>query len=278
VVSKTRGRETLALPELSLSQAKNDSLRKPVGENPRQENKLCMDLCSGKGGFSQAFVQAGWQVITVDIEAKFKPTVIADITKIDWEQFKRDYLHDESPDVLLESPPCERFSIACPQWPKLGIKKAMEIVGACLEAVVILKPKYWLLENPRGRLRWFLGKPGKTIRYSDYDLETKAEKLTDFWGNIPLPMVKHERFLNVGHVEKHWFATYVSTSPSERAKIPLGVSQAVLQGVETSMEKVTATEPFCLKQNGSSKNMCCSGQPQNGKWPIKCLQCSRFVP
>jgi len=36
-------------------------------------------------------------------------------------------------------------------------KKALEIVGACLEAVVYLKPKLWLIENPRGRLRQFIG-------------------------------------------------------------------------------------------------------------------------
>lgn len=213
--------------------------------------KVCIDLCSkctvvdlccGLKGFSQAFADAGWKVVTVDIEPKFNPTVIADITAIDWLQFKRDYLDDKSPDVLLASPPCERFSIACPEWPKKGIKKAMEVVGACFEAVTILKPKYWLIENPRGRLRWFLGTPKQTIRYSDFDLSYPVNKLTDLWGNIPLPMVKHERPIHTGHFDQGWMRKHdwgyaLPRNAKDRAKIPLGVSQAVFEGATMTTEK-----------------------------------------
>ena len=198
--------------------------------------KVCVDLCSGLGGFSQAFVNHGWKVITVDIEPKFNPTVVADVTKIDWNEFKQTWLNGESPDVLLASPPCERFSVACPQWPKLGIKKALEIVGACFEAIAILKPERWLIENPRGRLRWFIGTPRQTIRYSDYDMKTKVRKVTDFWGNIPFPMVKNNRQTEKYHVETRWFHNRVGTNTAEIAKIPLGVSEAVYESCQRVLE------------------------------------------
>ena len=200
-------------------------------------------------GFSQAFSEAGWKVVTVDIEAKFQPTVVADVTKIDWLEFKEKYLDEKSPDVLLASPPCERFSIACRTWPKIGIKKAMEIVGACFESVGVLKPKYWMIENPMGRLRWFLGKPGITIRQCDYG--APYQKKTDLWTNIVLPMVKGEReakfwVFKEGHynakkskpVMKHYSPIALSgvgKGKAERARLPLGLSQAILQGVEASV-------------------------------------------
>ncbi len=176
------------------------------------------------GGFSQAFVDADWEVIRIDIEKKFKPSIVADIRYLPLKE-------NLNPEVLLISPPCERFSIAMPQWPKMGIKKAMELVGAAFEAVAYLKPKFWLIENPMGRLRWFLGKPGKTIRYSDFDFKYVAQKKTDLWGNLPLPMAKVMRKLYIGHYEKGWFATYISRKSSERAKIPIGVSKAILEGI-----------------------------------------------
>jgi len=184
--------------------------------------KLCIDLCAGLGGFSEAF-KDDYEVVTVDIVKKFKPTIVADVCHL---PFKKD-LH---PDVLLASPPCERFSIAAQKWPRIGIKKAMELVGAVFEAIDYLKPKYYLIENPAGRLRWFLGTPKQTIRYSDYDLEYAFQKKTDLWGNIPLPMVKQLRtFKNykkmVGGQHKR---------AALHACIPLGVSLAVKQGVEQS--------------------------------------------
>jgi hypothetical protein len=111
----------------------------------------------------------------------------------------------------------------------MGIKLAMELVGAAFEAVAYLKPKCWLIENPMGRLRWFLGTPKQTIRYSDYDLNYKAQKKTDIWGTIPLPMAKAVRDRNYKDIP---FDYLISSNPADRAKAPIGVSCAIKQGVE----------------------------------------------
>lgn len=195
--------------------------------------KLCVDLCYGLKGFSGSFKNAGWKVITIDVKRKFKPSIIADVRFLPLRS-------NLNPTVVLASPPCERFSIANPKWPLPGIKKALEIVGACFEAIAYLKPKYWLVENPKGRLRWFIGTPKQTIRYSDYDLKYPTQKKTDFWGNIPLPFVKMVRDIKVGHVEKGWFHRGFNYDiPRDRANrslIPKGVSAAVLEGVKIQEE------------------------------------------
>jgi hypothetical protein len=56
-------------------------------------------------------------------------------------------------------------------FPKKGIKKALEIVGACLEIIAEYRPKSWVLENPKGRLRWFLGNSTATIDLSKAIME-----------------------------------------------------------------------------------------------------------
>lgn len=185
--------------------------------------KLVIDLCAGKEGFSQAFRnEPDYEVVTIDIEKKFKPTIVADVRHLPLKQ-------NLQPDLLLAGPPCERFSIAMPLWPKMGIQMAMQIVGAVFEAVPYLQPKYYLIENPMGRLRWFLGTPKKSIRYSDYDMNYKAQKRTDMWGTLPLPMAEAMRNYNHKDVP---FDYIISRNPSERAKAPSGVSKAIKQGLE----------------------------------------------
>lgn len=189
--------------------------------------KLCIDLCAGLGGFSQAFKQdPNWEVVTVELNKKQKPTICADVCNLPLKQ-------NIKPEALLMSPPCTKFTLIHHSFPSKGTQKAFEIVGACLEAVWFLQPKYWLMENPRGRLRWFIGIPKQTIRYSDYEAKLNTSKPTDLWGNIPLPMVKAIRRPYIGSNLKGWGHTSLGGRDSaERSKIPLGVSQAVKEGAE----------------------------------------------
>ena len=184
--------------------------------------KICVDLCSGLGGFSQAFMDdPEWFVVRIDITGKPGVNIIADVKNLPLKE-------NLCPDVLLMSPPCERFSLANSCWPQIGIRNAMEIVGACLEAVAHLKPHYWLLENPKGRLRWFMKtKPVATFQLGDYGYRTI--KSTDLWGNLPLPLVNSHRKDNGGLR----FDQGPSGS-SKRAMLPLRFSQAINKAVEDS--------------------------------------------
>lgn len=202
--------------------------------------KLCIDLCSGLGGFSAAFVDAGWEVVTVDIDAKFNPTVCADVrslSSVDIEKvtklgsFK---LYEKV--VVLASPPCERFSIANSNWPQTGIRKALEIVGAVIELIIEIKPNYWCLENPKGRLRWFLGAPPHSVKLSDYGHRRTVQggklrrpfKPTDLWSNVPFALLKASKDVKP-KLER--ISGWPKEERARRAQMPHELSQAILEAI-----------------------------------------------
>lgn len=133
-------------------------------------NKMIIDLCSGYGGATQSFLRK--DVITIDIDPKVKPDIIADVRFLPLRPRLK-------PKLLFSSPPC-RFLSKARYFPRQGIQEALEIVGACLEAIPYLEPETWILENPKGRLRYFLGPPTHSINYKAYDLKNKR---TDLWSN-----------------------------------------------------------------------------------------------
>ena len=69
-----------------------------------------LDLCSGLGGWTEAFVQGGWNVIRIENNPalQYVPfTMELDVLK--WEEWIDDIPH---PDVIVASPPCREFSTA----------------------------------------------------------------------------------------------------------------------------------------------------------------------
>ena len=206
-----------------------DGVTVKMTPEPRAEGqRLCIDLCSGLGGFSRAFIDAGWEVITVDIEAKFNPTICADLTTIDWTIFKVNVLQGRTPDIILAAPPCERFSLTNGRhrfngWPKPGIGKALAIAGAVMEAIAVLHPHFYVVENPKARLRWFLGTPRHSIRQSDYGFATM--KPTDLWTNVEFGMIEGERGFQA------WSEFTKHHKRAQRAEISNGLSEAILEAV-----------------------------------------------
>ena len=217
-------------------------------------DRLCIDLCSGLGGFSAAFRDSpDWEVITVDLDPRFKPSICADITKLSSQDIEnasklRDFESYEAV-VVLAGPPCERFSLAATGagntfWPSAGIQDALLVVGACLRLIHEIQPDAWMLENPKERLRWILGKPHTTISYQDFG--SSKLKPTDIWGSIALPLIKESRAKKVdwstvpGYLElserdrrifrhKHWSIS--TEGGAKRALAPYGLSQAILEAV-----------------------------------------------
>ena len=198
----------------------------------KARTRLCVDLCSGLGGFSQAFVDAGWEVVTVDVEPKFKPTIIEDVRKLTVarlsEATRLGDLKAYGKVIMLMSPPCQFLSRA----PGLGaVRKgtaeAVEIVAGCLRLVEEIQPAGFLLENPFGSyLRFFIGRPNFHVRLGGFGYKTV--KPTAFWGNINIMQPdspKKNKSLNA-------FSNWSGNKPEVRAKMPLGLSQAILENVE----------------------------------------------
>lgn len=98
---------------------------------------------------------------------------------------------------ILAAPPCTEFSVlnCVAENRHRNFDVGMEIVEACLNIINSTKCQWWALENPRGYLRRFLGKPRFTFQPWEYgDPWTKA---TDIWGNFNIPEKIYKRWEDV---------------------------------------------------------------------------------
>lgn len=160
-------------------------------------NMKVLELFSGTGSFSKVAKERGHEIFTIDNEKSFNPSLCIDILELTPEIVLEKFGH---PDVIWASPPCQCFSVASVyrHW-KDGkpiddrTLKAIEIVKKTLLLIQQLKPKYWIIENPRGMLRkqdFMPNDKRKTVTYCQYGLE--YQKATDLWNNIdswiPKPM------------------------------------------------------------------------------------------
>lgn len=153
---------------------------------------IVLDLFCGLKGWSEPFLQRGHTVYTLDIDPKFQPDYVADILEINPKTLP-------SPDIILASPPCEAFSVLRigrnwtgpddnpPHHPKTSVaKNAYKIVSKTLDIIDKLEPTYFIIENPRAKLRkldLMQGLDRKTVTYCQYG--EKFMKPTDLWGGFP---------------------------------------------------------------------------------------------
>lgn len=169
--------------------------------------KTILDLCSGSGNWSEPYLQAGYDVIRVDLPLDVRLM----------EHLKKP-VHG-----ILCAPPCTVFSLAG-AWVKRTddeVKLALSVVDACLRAVAVYRPVFWALENPVGRLRRFLGKPSLTFHPCDYG--SPWTKKTDLWGNFNTPVKTPVKPLG-SLIDMPGCKS--SSAKAERAKTPIGFAAA----------------------------------------------------
>jgi len=145
-----------------------------------------VDLFAGLGGASEAMLD-DWEVLRFDnnpILSGVPNLIIQDVSTL-----KHQLIAHRDPmkkiDLIWASPPCREFSNAY-NSPKsqasrdIGLenyKPDMSLLISSLEIIEIAKPKYWVIENVAGSIRYFrefLGEPRQII--GPYVL----------WGNFPL--------------------------------------------------------------------------------------------
>jgi len=138
--------------------------------------RIILDLCGNTGAWSEPYDKAGYDVRIITLPDYDVCNFI--VPKNVW--------------GILAAPPCNEFSIAKGSQIR-DFEKGMKVVKGCLEAVWIARIdgnlQWWCLENPRGFLRQFLGKPPHTIRYWWYG--DGIDKPTDLWGYFNLPKKKY---------------------------------------------------------------------------------------
>jgi hypothetical protein len=213
-----------------------------------------LDLFAGLGGWSQPFIDNGHEVFRVDFDPQFEVELTKDILEM-----TRDDL-PWWPDIILASPPCEGFTVMnigrnwgrgqrgnpdndpdyhTPKTPvaAMGLKlveRTREIIGAC-------SPRFFVIENPRGKLRKLpvmQDLERRTVTYCQYG--EKWMKPTDLWGRFPKSLELHPACKNGAPC--HERAPRGSRSgiqgkltPAERGKIPYLLADAVRLAAEADL-------------------------------------------
>ena len=136
-----------------------------------------LDLFSGLGGFSQAFSERGHDVVTIDIDRSFRPTIQADLMK---PPIKK----GAGFDVVLASPPCEEFSRDYMPWLSGDPEKGMVLVHAAKRIIDEIDPEFWVIENVRGAVKYF--KP----LLGNYRQRCGSRYL---WGKFPFFPCEHKK-------------------------------------------------------------------------------------
>lgn len=201
--------------------------------------RTCLDLFSGKGGFSAAFDESDdWEVVTVDLnpEDKFDPDIQADVMDL-----RPSDLPD--PDVVLASPPCNRlgkmaqcqdyFDGASPNTP--GAREHVALFYHTLGLIRALDPRYWFLENPPGKARHYLGDPTGTVTYCQYG--TEYQKRTHLWGRHPpidyLSCVEGDDcHISTPRSDTRHPNDSIPNDQAEASKVPYELSLAIREAVE----------------------------------------------
>lgn len=145
-----------------------------------------LELFAGSRSIGKASEDLGHNVFSSDINSFEGIDYAVDILDFDINKvpFK--------PDLIWASPPCTFFSVASigKHWnkdhtPKTeNAKLGMKIIQKTLEIINVFKPKYFYIENPRGKLRkldLMKGIPRTTVWYCSYG-DNRA-KPTDIWSN-----------------------------------------------------------------------------------------------
>jgi len=149
-----------------------------------EKRKVVWDLCSGLGGWTEAFVEDGWQVIRIEIneELDFVPyTAIWDVKE--WMDWIDDYPH---PDLIVASPPCQEFSLANHRIAPSNRNPDMSIVRACLDIIDYIKPTWWVLENVRGACPFFM----PLLGHHKQAIGARGHPKFFLWGNFPEIIMK----------------------------------------------------------------------------------------
>lgn len=165
----------------------------------RQKEPYLIELFSGSKTVSKVAQSFGFRTFSVDIESKFFPSLVADISKLRVDQIP----HPDSCAILWASLPCTFFSVLniAYHWEKITYahrkyfyvprsvqaKKALQLLEKTLWLIRAINPLYYFLENPRGALRHMPSirtVPFRhTVSYSDYGMD--LYKPTDLFTNCP---------------------------------------------------------------------------------------------
>ncbi|GAG59537.1 unnamed protein product [marine sediment metagenome] len=187
--------------------------------------KRMLDLCSGLGGASEAFVAAGWEVLRIDnnpLMSGVPHTKIMDI--FSFEEWVEDNLANlPKPNLIWFSPPCRDFSTAYGSPRSIAQREgkewnpSLEILQCGLRIIEMLEPKYWIVENVRGAIKFF---------EDDLGVPNQIHQAYVLWGKFPGFQPGHF----ASKAEKD--SRHSPIRSNLKAKIPIELSQSLFEAIE----------------------------------------------
>ncbi len=181
--------------------------------------KTIISLCDYSGNWAKPYKDNGFDVIQVEL-----------LLDQDIRLFKK--IKDDVYGILA-APPCTEFAGSGARWwknknPQLLFDN-IALVDACFRIIVVHNPKFWVLENPVGRLVHWIGKPKYIFNPCDYgDAYTKK---TCLWGkfNIPKKNPVDPKFIVMPNGKRmsalHYFGS-PKTRSTKRGITPMGFAKA----------------------------------------------------
>ena len=189
-----------------------------------------LDLCSGLGGASEAFVRAGWEVVRIEnnpvLASKdsgyYVPYTIEDDVRLPTAGYFWKTLHY---DLVWASPPCVEFSNAYSAPKPTAIRNGeefepdMTIVRSCYNIIRKLRPKYWVIENVSGSSKHIT----KELGFPPWQIVGPFF----LWGKFPRIHIDYDWTHRKADLE-----TSHELKANHKAKIPLEISEAFLDVLE----------------------------------------------
>jgi hypothetical protein len=200
----------------------------------RSSAKLILSLCDHTGNWSQPYADdPAYEVMRIDLLDGRDVRLLTHIGR--------------PVRGILAAPPCGHFSCAAGvrSWGEKGAEKVIEglqIVDACLRMVAIYNPAWWALENPAGRLKYWIGpwawtfnprdfgghlQPGKkTLDCPLFPANDAYTKRTCIWGTARKPEPKPVAVTLAPCPKGGWRNTCFARHKEHRSATPLGFARA----------------------------------------------------
>ncbi len=134
-----------------------------------------LSLCDFTGEWPRPYREAGYRVTSIDLKTT------GDLRLLNPLDFGP--VHG-----IMAAPPCTDFARSGARWWKAKGEplEGLSVMDACLRFVILLRPQWWAMENPVGRMKDYIGPSAFSFDPCDYgDPYTKR---TQLWGSFTPPM------------------------------------------------------------------------------------------
>ena len=183
------------------------------------QGRIILDLCGGTGAWSKPYVEAGYDVRVITL-----PVYDVRLCRVGKEK-----IHG-----VLAAPPCTMFAISGARWKRTDeqLREALSVVDACFRIIQACKLAWWALENPVGKLVYYIGKWRYTFQPWEYgDPWTKR---TCIWGEHNIPVKSPVAPLGqwMGRSDKKGIVDHLEYLPAARLpRLPPGPDRALLRSL-----------------------------------------------